>query len=130
LNTFPQSTKTNIAPQRYIRCIQTLCVNIDSSHCWHYVSIFTGDLNYHGEAHVKTRIGKWNEIKNGVFIDKLGYIDLNAITHVEIWNTIECVLHDISYDYSVSLHYSFYFSYSVLCSVPRFSKHSDVCVYK
>jgi hypothetical protein len=54
-------------------------VNVDI-----YVSIFTGDFNYRGEAHVKTRNGKWNGIKNGAFINKLGYIDLlNAITHVK-----------------------------------------------
>jgi hypothetical protein len=49
------------------------------------VSIFSGDLNNLGEAHVKTRNGKWDGIKNGAFIDKFGCIDLlNAIIHVEI----------------------------------------------
>jgi hypothetical protein len=43
--------------------------------------------------------------KNEAFIDKLDYLDLlSVITHVEIENTIECVIYDISYDYSVSLH--------------------------
>ena len=77
MNTFTKNTKTNIAPQRYIRSLKTLCVNYESSH------LLT--LNNRGEAHVKTRNGKWDGIKNGVFIDKFGCIDLlNAITHVEI----------------------------------------------
>jgi hypothetical protein len=50
-----------------------------------FVDIFSGDLNSRGEAHVKTRNGKWDGIKNGAFIDIFGCIDLlNAITHVEI----------------------------------------------
>ena len=51
-----------------------------------FVDIFSGDINNRGEAHVKTRNGKWDGIKkNGAFIDKFGCIDLlNAITHVEI----------------------------------------------
>jgi hypothetical protein len=49
--------------------------------------------------------GKWNGIKKkkkaGTFIDKLGYIKLlEAITHVEISNTIKCILY-IAYDYSI-----------------------------
>ena len=50
-----------------------------------FVDIFSGDINNRGEAHVKTRNGKWDGIKNGAFTDKFGCIDLlNAITHVEI----------------------------------------------
>jgi hypothetical protein len=42
----------------------------------------TGDLN---KAHVKTRNGKRNGMKNETFVDKLGYTNLlDAITHVEI----------------------------------------------
>jgi hypothetical protein len=79
LNTFTKNTKTNIAPQRYISCLKTLCVNKDSSHLLTY-------LNNRGEAHVKTRNGKWDGIKkNGAFIDRFGCIDLlDAITHVGI----------------------------------------------
>jgi hypothetical protein len=50
-----------------------------------FVDIFSGDRNNRGEAHVKTRKGKWDEIKNGAFIDKFGCIDLlNIITYVEV----------------------------------------------
>jgi hypothetical protein len=53
----------------------------------------TGDFNNRGKAHVKTRNEKWNGMKNGAIIDKLDYIDLlDAITYVEIGNTIECTL--------------------------------------
>jgi hypothetical protein len=35
-------------------------------------------------------------MKNGLFIDKLGHRDLlDAITHLEIVNTIECVLYNL-----------------------------------
>jgi hypothetical protein len=41
-----------------------------------------GDLN---KARAKTRNRKWNRMKKGTFIDKLGYVNLlDAITHVEI----------------------------------------------
>jgi hypothetical protein len=40
---------------------------------------------------------KMEQNENGTFIDKLGYINLlDAITHVEIGNTLKCVLHYIS----------------------------------
>jgi hypothetical protein len=102
LNTFTKNTKTNG---------KTLCVNSD------IVDIMLA-LN-RGKAHVKTRNGKWIGLRNGAFIDKLGYIDLfDAITHVEMGNTIECVLYNISYDYSISFHYSFCFLFRLLfCSV-------------
>jgi hypothetical protein len=89
----------------------------------------TGDLNDCCKAHVKTQNGKWNGMKNGAFIGKLGYINLvDAIGHVELGNTIECVLYNISYDYFISFHYSFCFSFRVLfCSCC--SKHPDFCVY-
>jgi hypothetical protein len=49
-----QSTKTNIAQQRYIRSVKTLCVNNDSSHLltiqWRF------KLSWGGSC--KTRIGK------------------------------------------------------------------------
>jgi hypothetical protein len=51
-----------------------------------------GDLN---NAHAKTRIGKWNGMKDKTFIDKLGYVNFDAITHVEKGNTIKCVLYNI-----------------------------------
>jgi hypothetical protein len=86
-----------------------VCVNNDSSHCWHYVSIFSVHLNNRGDTHAKTQNWIWNGMKNEVFIDELGYIDLlDAITHFEIEKKNECVLHNILYGYSISLHYSFW----------------------
>jgi hypothetical protein len=76
----------------------------------------TGDLNNRGKAYVKTWNGKWNGMKNGAVVDKLGCIDLlDAITHVEIGKTIKCVPYNISYGYSISFHYSFCFLF--FCSV-------------
>jgi hypothetical protein len=71
-------------------------------------------------------------MKNGVFIDKLRYIDLlDAITHVEIGNTNECVPYNISYDYSISFHYTFCFLFRLchVCSFPCFNKHPKVNLF-
>jgi hypothetical protein len=108
----------------YIRGIKTLCVNSDSSHCWHYVSIWR-DLN---EAHAKTRNGKWYGMKKGTFIDKLRYVNLlDAITRVEIGKTIKFALYNISHDNSIirSVFIPSFVLFSVLTNTPTF-----VSVYK
>jgi hypothetical protein len=84
------------------------------------------DLN---KNRAKTWNGKWNGMKNGMFIDKLGYINLlDVITHIEIGKLIKC--YSLTSCMIIPFH-SIIRSvfYSIFYSLPCFNKHHKVCIY-